>query len=103
MKKYILSTLVIAISLIAFAFSTVTKTTKETHANPLYWYKVTYDASHPAGYIPNSTAFYVQSEKSQVNSPCSAGVDKDCLRGFVSTLTSFPTMASGTDQIKRPN
>jgi hypothetical protein len=101
MKKYILSTLVIAMVLVAFAFSPTTTNHKDEDS--LFWYKVTYDNEHLGGYIPSEDDFYVQSEKNQVNSPCDEGVDKDCLRGFATEITSFPVMAAGTEQIKRPN
>ncbi|MFA6083426.1 hypothetical protein [Mucilaginibacter sp.] len=102
MKKQILGVLAIVIAVTASAFTTSHNVAHKKKA-ALYWYKVTYDAMHTGGYIPNEDAFYVQSEKSQVNSPCASGTVKDCLRGFSSELTSFPESSGGTDDIKKPN
>jgi uncharacterized protein YxeA len=102
MKKSIIPMLAIIIAISASAFTTV-KNNNHKKAAALYWYEVTYDAGHPGGTIAASSDFYVQSEKSQVNSPCDAGTVKDCLRGFASQLTSYPNNAPGTDQIKKPN
>jgi uncharacterized protein YxeA len=102
MKKQLLGIFAIIIAIGASAFTTNHNTNhKKTAA--LYWYDVTYDTMHPGGYIQNADDFYVQSEKSQVASPCPTGTAKDCLRGFSSALTSYPDNSAGTDQIKRSN
>jgi hypothetical protein len=95
----------LAVAASAFTLTTTKATVKTNHkhAPDLYWYEVTYDATHPSGDIPSSSAFYVQAEKDQVTSPCDAGTVKDCLRGFTAPLTSFPNNSAGTDQIKKPN
>ncbi len=105
MKKSFVAIMAVLLAVAASAF-TLTKTTVKNnhkHSPDLYWYEVTYDSMHPSGYIPNSSAFYVQSQKDQVTSPCDAGTVKDCLRGFTSALTAYPNNSSGTDQIKKPN
>jgi phage-related tail fiber protein len=102
MKKLIIPMLAAIMAVSASAFTTV-KNNPVKKAAALYWYEVTYDASHPTGTIAASSDFYVQSEKSQVISPCVAGTEKDCLRGFASALTTYPNNAVGTDQIKRPD
>lgn len=103
MKKYIGGITAILFAVIASAFTVKQPAINHARAASLYWYKVTYDASHMGGYIPNSSAFYVQDEKQNVNSPCPSGSVKDCLRGFTTALSSFPSSATGTDQIKKPN
>jgi hypothetical protein len=102
MKKSIIPMLAVIIAVGASAFTTVKNHNHKKLAS-LYWYEVTYDAAHPGGTIASSSDFYTQSEKSQVISPCDAGTAKDCLRGFVSPLTSYPNNAAGTDQIQKPN
>ena len=105
MKKSIVAIVAVVLAIAASAF-TLTKTTVKNnhkHLPDLYWYEVTYDAMHPSGYIPNSSAFYVQAPKDQVSSPCPAGTAKDCLRGFASALTSYPNSSPGSDQIQKPN
>ena len=103
MKKYVLGIIAVLIIVVVSSFVFATNKTNNKNDASLYWYEVTYDASHLNGYIPSSSDFYIQSQKSQVVSPCDAGVDKDCLRGFTSAITSFPSSLPGTDQIKRPN
>ncbi|HEY8661297.1 MAG TPA: hypothetical protein VIL78_19845 [Hanamia sp.] len=103
MKKYILGIIAVLMIVAVSSFVFANNNTTNIKNTSLYWYEVTYDATHLNGYIPSADDFYVQSEKNQVSSPCDAGVDKDCLRGFTSAITTFPSMATGTDQIKRPN
>lgn len=98
--KVILPLIAFAIALFASAF-TVKHSAHKTAAS-LYWYTVTYDAQHPSGYIPSSSSFYTQDDKANVSSPCSAGITKDCLRGFASQLSTFPSSSMGDDQIKKP-
>jgi len=98
--KLILPVIAFAIALVASAF-TVQKHNAQK-LNSLYWYEVTYDQDHPSGVIASSADFYVQDEKTNVTSPCTSGSTLDCLRGFSSQLTSFPTGSSGSDQIKKP-
>jgi|GEM_PF-3113139 len=102
MKKLIFPMLAVIIAVSASAFTTVKEHNHNKFAS-LYWYKVTYDAMHPTGTIVNASDFYVQSEKSQVNSPCDPGTAKDCLRGFSSAIATYPSNAPGADQIKKPN
>ena len=105
MKKTIVAIVAVALAIAASAF-TLTKTTVKNnhkHLPDLYWYEVTYDAMHPSGYIPNSSAFYVEAPKDQVQSPCAAGAAKDCLRGFASSLSVFPNSSPGSDQIQKPD
>jgi hypothetical protein len=67
-----------------------------------YWYKVTYNSSYPSGAILSSADFYVQDQKANVSSPCDPGAVSDCLRGFSSQLSSFPSTSSGADRIQKP-
>lgn len=66
----------------------------------MYWYSVTYDATHPNGVVLNASSHYQDGEQSEIDSPCPDGSEKDCLRGFNSALTSFPNNAAGDAQIK---
>lgn len=101
MKKQIFSLIAIVIAISASAFTTVKKSVHKVA--PLYWYEVTYDASHPTGAVLSSGDLYTQDEKSNVSSPCASGTVKDCLRGFSNQISTYPSTAMGTDNIKRPN
>lgn len=68
----------------------------------LYWYEVTYDASHPSGYIAPGTPVFTHAEKGTFSTDCTPGDDIDCMRGFVSQ-PSLPTNNAGDDQIKKLN
>lgn len=98
--KLILPVLAFAIAIFASAFTVPKKAPQKLTS--LYWYRVTYDVDHPDGAILGSSAFYVQSEKASVTSPCSSGSTVDCLRGFSSQISTFPEEASGSDQIMKP-
>lgn len=69
----------------------------------LVWYKVTYDATHPQGYIPSGTAIEATGDRSEAEAleTCPEGSNFDCLRGFESTPT-LPTNSAGDDQITTP-
>jgi hypothetical protein len=72
-----------------------------------YWYLVTYDALHPAGHIPNSGAVRFggnQEDKSyaDANDGCQIEGLRDCLRGFLSQLTSFPQADPGDEHTTKP-
>ncbi len=70
----------------------------------LYWYQVTYDVpGYPDGYIVDGDALIAHEEKENVELPCDAGDAKDCVRGFTSQITSFPSEALGVDKIMRAN
>lgn len=84
-----------------------TSTSAETETQSgttLFWYEVTYDASHPSGYIPSGTPLLVEGERAEAEdmSECSPGNVRDCVRGFSSQPT-LPTSNPGTDQIKKGN
>ncbi|MFA6245317.1 MAG: hypothetical protein WC615_00160 [Mucilaginibacter sp.] len=101
MKKQILGLIAIIIAVSASAFTTVKTPFHKTAA--LYWYQVTYDTAHPTGAVLSSSDLYTQDEKANVASPCDPGTSKDCLRGFSSQISTFPSTAMGADNIKRPN
>ncbi|XHR94286.1 hypothetical protein ACFJIV_29030 [Mucilaginibacter sp. UC70_90] len=99
-----------AIAAVSYAGSpkSEAKDAKPTEANTattaganLVWYEVTYDASHPSGYIPSGTAPAITGDKSQAQAlgKCPDGTDFDCLRGF-NSAPSLPTNSVGNDQIK---
>ena len=70
----------------------------------LYWYQVTYDVpGYPDGYIVDSDALIAHEVKENVELPCDPGDAKDCVRGFTSQITSFPSQALGVDKIMRAN
>jgi len=98
--KFVLPVLAFALAIFVSAFTAQRKVPQKQVS--LYWYKVTYDVDHPDGAILNSSDFYVQADQSNVNSPCDAGSNEDCLRGFPSQLTSFPEESSGSGQITKP-
>jgi len=98
--KLILPVIAFALAILASAFTAPKKAPQKLSS--LYWYRVTYDIDHPDGAILSSGDFYVQDQKTSVTSPCSAGSVKDCLRGFLTQLSSFPEDAVGSDQIMKP-
>ena len=98
--KMILPIIAFGLALFASAFTTQRKNVQKF--NSLYWYEVTYDQDHPNGVILSSADFYVQDEKANVTSPCSSGSTLDCLRGFSTAISTFPTASVGSDQIKKP-
>lgn len=60
-----------------------------------YWYAVTYNEDHPNGAVMSSGDIRFSGvQQSQgyanANDGCS-GAAKDCLRGFTSTISSFPS------------
>jgi len=98
--KMVLPIVAFALALLASAFTTQKKNAQKF--NPLYWYEVTYDQDHPNGVIMSSSDFLVQDEKANVTSPCASGSTLDCLRGFSTSISTFPTSSVGSDQIKKP-
>jgi hypothetical protein len=98
--KLVLPVLAFAVAILASAFTMQKKNAQKL--NPLYWYEVTYDQDHPNGVIMSSGDLLTQDEKANVTSPCPSGASLDCLRGFSSQITSFPSSSSGIDQIKKP-
>ncbi len=74
--------------------------TQTTSNSTMVWYKVTYDAGHPLGYIPaGSTSLADDRNEAEALEECEPGVTRDCLRGFNNAPT-LPTGNSGDDQIK---
>lgn len=67
----------------------------------LVWYKVTYDAAHPSGYIPAGRAPEITADKAEAEelNLCPDGASYDCLRGFENPPT-LPTNSAGSDQVK---
>ncbi|MNL67066.1 hypothetical protein D3C87_1916220 [compost metagenome] len=59
-----------------------------------YWYNV----NDSGEIVSGSQAFGgAQKDRSQAEAalPCPAGSDADCIRGFLSPISSFPTEATG--------
>lgn len=105
MKKYLMGFVVLLMAgLTAFTINVRTEPAKAGLTN-YYWYAVTYNADHPNGAILNSGDIRFSGvQESQTfanaNDGCS-GTAKDCLRGFTSTLSSFPSeMAPGSTTTK---
>jgi hypothetical protein len=98
MKKYLMSSVVLlAAGLAAFAFNPRKTTPGPKQAN-LYWYTVTYNTSYPSGVILSSADIRFSGvartqASADANDGCS-GTVKQCLRGFSSTLASFPNTTS---------
>jgi hypothetical protein len=91
MKKYILGALVIVLVIAGSAFA---RNSGNTDTTQYYWYQV--DAS--GNIVSGSQAFMgAQETVSYATShlPCPAGEDADCIRGFTSPITTFPTKAVG--------
>jgi hypothetical protein len=101
MKRRFMSVAAVALAVAASAFTTVKPGTTANTAS-LFWYQVDY-SNNPNGVINSSDALYDHAEKTDVDSPCDQGTVRDCLRGFTSEISSFPTTNMGTDQIKRDN
>ncbi|WP_029274594.1 hypothetical protein [Pedobacter borealis] len=97
MKKVFFSALLLGFAVASFAGSTKTETKSGAI---LYWYKVSYD--NPAylnGYVKATEPLVAHDEQSNFDSPCDEGTSRDCIRGFMSPVTS-ETDAPGTEQVK---
>ncbi|MDQ3683719.1 MAG: hypothetical protein M3352_11720 [Bacteroidota bacterium] len=100
MKKIIFPIIAVAV-IIGFSAFSIGKPSKSPNMS-LHWYEVTYNEQYPDGVILELEDFYVQAEKGQVTSPCDAGTNLDCLRGFSSPISSVPNTSLGSDQIEKP-
>jgi hypothetical protein len=95
MKKYLMGFVVLLMAgLTAFSVN-LKKEPASTNLDTFYWYAVTYNASHPDGAVLSSAdSRFSGVEQTQTyadsNDGCS-GTAKDCLRGFSSPLSSFPS------------
>ena len=98
MKKYFMGFAVLLMAgLTAFAVNLKKAPASSGQAN-FYWYAVTYTDDFPNGAVLNSSdiRFSGVAETqpyADANDGCSGSV-KHCLRGFSSTLSSFPSIAS---------
>lgn len=99
--KFSFPVLALAVALILSAFTLPGKVAKPT--SQLYWYRVTYDGSHPLGAVLSSSDFIIQDDKANVSNPCTPGSNADCLRGFSSQIApaNFPEEDAGADQIMK--
>jgi hypothetical protein len=105
MKKVIFSAaLLMGVAIISFAGNpkdgktNVGNATETKAGQQLYWYKVSY-ATDPNGIVPANSPLVAHDEEANVNSPCDAGSERDCLRGFQQAQTA-ETDAPGDAQIK---
>jgi len=102
MKKYFMSfvVMIMAAGLTAFAV-TSKKVPADSKLTSLYWYAVTYNATYPNGIVMSSSDIrFGGAPQTQpyadANDGCS-GVNKHCIRGFSSTLGSFPNTSAPVD------
>jgi len=106
MKKFILSTGLMLAAAVTFAGSPKGETkeattTENTAGDQLVWYKVTYDAAHPTGYIPSGSTPVYSGDKAgaEALNECEDGSTRDCLRGF-NSAPPLPSTSNGIDQVK---
>lgn len=96
MKKYFMGFLVFLMAgLTAFTVNVKKASASAPGQANFYWYAVTYNVDHPDGAVLSSGDIRfsgVAQTQSYANSNdgCS-GTVKHCLRGFSSTLSSFPS------------
>ena len=96
-KKFGMGMLAVLMA-VGFSAFTAPKSTGTTGAQSVerYWYKVV------SGAIPQNAPLFDHAAKAAVTSPCSAGMTRDCLRGFTleQNTSNGPINASGDEQIK---
>jgi hypothetical protein len=106
--KKIVPVFAMALGLSSLSFAVTPETTTPVAAKSeskagltLKWYVVTFDATHPNGYIPSGTPIAVTGDQSDAEmlDQCDPGSTRDCLRGFIST-PSLPTNNNGDGQVK---
>lgn len=96
MKKYFMGFVVLLMAgLTAFSVNVKKVAAAEPGQANYYWYAVTYNVDHPDGAVLNSgdirfSGVAQTQTYANANDGCS-GTAKDCLRGFSSTLSSFPS------------
>jgi len=99
MKKYLLGIIAVVVAIGATAFTKEIKKEKTTPAvTDLYWYTVTYNEDFPNGAVMSSSDIRFSGVPqtqtyANANDGCS-GTAIHCLRGFSSTLASFPNASS---------
>lgn len=108
MKKLLFSAALL-MGAVAVSFAGMPKDSKSETANNTegqvkavyYWYKVTYDAAHPSGFIPSGTSMLLNGDETEAREleECDEGSQRDCLRGFDAAPT-LPTNSAGQAQIK---
>jgi hypothetical protein len=95
-KKYILSVIAIIMVVAGSAFVNKMNSTDTQY----YWYKV-----NSSGQIVEGSEAYdgdqVDMQFAEDNLPCTPGNASDCVRGFNSQLTQFPTSAPGIVSLKK--
>lgn len=98
MKKYFMGFVILLMAgLTAFSVN-LKKVPTDPKLTSLYWYVVTYDAGNPNGIVMSSSDIrFGGAPQTQpyadANDGCT-GTIKHCLRGFSSTLSSFPNASS---------
>ena len=100
MKKFFL---VVALVAAVATSSLMNKAGAKTRSGMYYWYSV-----NASGQIVSGSQEFGGVQKSvsyaETNLPCPAGTDADCIRGFNSQITSFPTSATGdTSPLQKQN
>lgn len=76
---------------------------KHKNLSTYYWYSVNSSGQIVAGSQAYSGA-KVDAAYAEDNLPCTPGNDADCVRGFNTQITSFPTSAHGdADPLKKQN
>ncbi|HEY5463212.1 MAG TPA: hypothetical protein VIJ95_08145 [Hanamia sp.] len=105
MKKYLTGIVAIMLGMLLAFGTSAFKGNKKHHNNikadtEYYWYDV-----NSSGQIVAGSEAYDGNKEDMVyandNLPCTPGTVADCVRGFNSQLTQFPTSSPGVVSIKR--